>query len=87
MPFEVYYDDNCHKFNKISDIPKEAYNKITAFDGIEMKLRDINNIGLNFPNIEQLEIGLNNIKILDLSYFHNLKILRCNKSKISCVFC
>ena len=30
--------------------------------------------GLKFPNIIHLEIGCNNIKILDLSYFHNLKI-------------
>ncbi len=82
MPYELYFDNNLHTYNKLKDVPKENYEKTTALNAIEMKLRDITNIGLMFPNLEQLDVGLNNIKILDLSYFHNLKFLRCNRSRV-----
>ncbi len=82
MPYELCVDDKFYKFDKIKDIPKDFYNKTTSLEAIEMKLKDINSIGLKFPNLEKLNVGLNKIKILDLSYFHNLKILRCSKNKI-----
>jgi hypothetical protein len=84
MPYELYLNDNEENyiFKKQSDIPKEYYKKVIAFYGVDMKLSSITNIGLKFPNIEYLEVGCNNIKILDLSYFPNLKILLCNKNKI-----
>jgi len=81
MPYELYFDDKLYKFDKISDIPKYVCDKTTSLEAFEMKIRDINNIGLKFPNLEQLNLSLNNIKILDLSYFRNLKTLVCNKSK------
>ena len=82
MPYELYINDIFYKYNKINEIPKEYYNGVTAFYAIDMKISTITNFGLKFPNLEHLEVGNNNIKILDLSYFHNLKILRCNKNKI-----
>jgi hypothetical protein len=88
MPYQLYCDDKInkfnkiYKFNKISDIPKDLYEKITSLDAFEMRIKDIINIGLKFPNLEHLNVSLNNIKILDLSYFHNLKNLICNKSKV-----
>lgn len=84
MPYEVYLNnqEKKHTFKKQSDIPKEYYNKVIAFYGVSMKMSSITNIGLKFPNIERLEVGHNNIKILDLSNFSNLKILMCNRNKI-----
>jgi Leucine-rich repeat (LRR) protein len=81
MPYELYFDDKFYKFDKLSYVPKDMCDKTTSLEAFEMKIRDINNIGLKFPNLEQLNVSLNNIKILDLSYFRNLKTLVCNKSK------
>ncbi len=81
MPYELYCDNNSYKFDKLSDVPKNLYEKIISLEAFEMRIRDINNIGLKFPDLEELNVSLNNIKILDLSYFRNLKNLICNKSK------
>jgi Leucine-rich repeat (LRR) protein len=81
MPYELYSDKEFYKFDKLNDVPKDIYDKITSIEAFEMRIRDINNIGLKFPNLEELNVSLNNIKILDLSYFRNLKTLVCNKSK------
>jgi len=67
---------------KMSDIPKEFNSKVISFEAVEMNIKSVLNIGLRFPNIESLNVCCNNIKILDLSYFHNLKYLQCTKNKI-----
>ena len=83
MPIELYLnDDTSHKFNKMSDIPKEFNSKVISFEALEMNIKSVLNIGLRFPNIESLNVCCNNIKILDLSYFHNLKLLQCTKNQI-----
>ncbi len=82
MPYTLYSEDKNYKFDKLSDVPKNLYEKIISLEAFEMRIRDINNIGLKFPNLEELNVSLNNIKILDLSYFRNLKHLICNKSKV-----
>ncbi len=82
MPYELYCEKKSYKFDKLSDVPKDICDKITSLEAFEMRIKDINNIGLKFPNLEELNVSLNNIKILDLSYFRNLKQLVCNKSKV-----
>lgn len=82
MPFEIYTDD-WFKFDSLDIIPIDLNTKATALIAVEMNLTDITDIGVQFPNLEILDIGCNNITILDLSNFHNLQILRCNKNKIS----
>ena len=86
MPFELYLNDNSvHNFDKLHDIPKEFDNNVLSLEALEMNIKnkDINNIGLRFPNIEQLNVSCNKLKTLDLSYFHNLKIIRAARNKIS----
>ncbi len=82
MPYVLFVDNVFYDFDKLNQVPKDFYEKTISIEASGMNLRSINNIGLKFPNLEQLDVGLNNIKILDLSYFHNLKILRCNKSNV-----
>jgi Leucine-rich repeat (LRR) protein len=81
MPYELYSDNNSYKFDKLSDVPKDICDKIISIEAFEMRIKDATNIGLKFQNLEELNLSLNNIKILDLSYFRNLKTLVCNKSK------
>jgi hypothetical protein len=83
MPIELDLDDDTtHEFNKMSEIPKEFNSKVISFVAIEMNIKSVLNIGLRFPNLVSLNVCCNKIRILDLSYFHNLKYLQCTKNKI-----
>ncbi len=82
MPYELY-TDKIHKFNSLKEIPAEVYANTTDFTAIAMRLVNITNIGLKCPKLECLNVSCNNIRTLDLTYFPNLKILRCSKNYIS----
>jgi Ran GTPase-activating protein (RanGAP) involved in mRNA processing and transport len=82
MPYELY-TDKIHKFNSLKEIPAEVYANTTDFDAISMKLVNISNIGLKCPKLERLNVSCNNILILDLTYFPNLKKLECSNNSIS----
>ncbi len=67
MPYELYCDNNSYKFDKLSDVPKNLYEKIISLEAFEMRIRDINNIGLKFPNLEELKWDILNIQWPDTS--------------------
>ncbi len=82
MSYELY-TDKIHKYNTLKEIPAELYANTTSFVAIGKKLVNMTNIGLKCPKLEYLNVSCNYISILDLSYFPNLKILRCSKNLIS----
>ena len=84
MPIRVCIGECFYEYDNINSIPQYDYDKIEYIEAIDMKINStiFNKIGLRFPNLDYIDVSCCNIKKLDLSYFHNLKTLKCNKSRV-----